>query len=88
MILFIIFMTTSVLAIEPLLTTCFIVQIFMYYLTFRTKYAIDLPFMWCSSCSEKRHVRFHLGNGLFSCFIIFCIVLDFFRAIIKKDGLF
>ena len=73
---------------DPLMTFIFIIQIFNMYLMFRVKFAIELPFFWCSSCSERRHLKFHFCNGFFAVFTIFCDVLDLFRSMITKNGLF
>ena len=73
---------------EPMMTLIFLVQMFLFYLFFRTKYAISLPLMWCTSCSERRHLRFHFCNGFFCVLVIFCDVFDIFRSAITKNGLF
>lgn len=74
--------STEYFTVEPLMTLIFISQGFLFYLVFRTKYAISKPLMWCTSCTERRHLRFHFCNGLFSFFVIFCDVLDLFRSAI------
>ena len=60
----------------------------MFYLTFRIKYAIRLPFMWCSTCTERRHLRFHFFNGLFSVFTVIVIIIDWVLSGTKNEGLY
>ena len=79
--------STDAFADEPFMTLIFLVQIFLIYHVFRTKYAMALPLMWCMSCNERRHLRFHFCNGFFCVFIIFVDVLDIFRSAITKNGL-
>lgn len=80
--------STSAFSDEPLMTLIFLTQIYFFYLMFRVKYAIDLPLLWCWSCNEPRHIRYHFCNGFFAAFTIFCDILDFFRSMIPKTGLF
>ena len=73
---------------EPLMTLIFLGQTYLVYLMFRVRFAIGLSFLWCGSCTESRHLRFHFFNAFYAAFTIFVDLLDFFRAMIPKDGLF
>ena len=75
--------STSVLTDDPLLTLIYMLQSLFFYMMFRTKYAIQLPFMWCSSCSERRHLRFHFCNVMFSILVIVIDCFDFVKAMTK-----
>ena len=89
LLIIILFQAANCFDFAPLLTVNFILQAVFYYLNFRVKYAVpNLPFMWCSSCSERRHIRFHFWNAFFAGFVILCDLLDIFRSAISKNGLF
>ena len=79
--------TTEILRDVPVMSLVFLCQTFNMYLMFRTKYAIELPFFWCSTCEEHSHLRFIFCNVLFAVFAILCDVFDFFRSVITKKGL-
>ena len=69
------------------MTLVFLGQMFCFYLLFRTKYAILRPLMWCTSCNERRHLRFLFCNAVFCSLVIFIDVFDFFRSTVTQDGL-
>ena len=80
--------TTSYTDLAPFLGLLFMVQYVMLYFFLRVRYAIQLPLMWCCSCTEQRHLRFHTFVGLFSIFVLICDAYDMFKAMVSQDGLY
>ena len=71
----------------PIATLFLFAQLPMLYFSLRVRFAIQLPFIWCSTCTEHRHMQFLFWHGMFQVIIIAGEVYDIFRSMLGKNGL-
>ena len=71
----------------PFMATLFLLQPASLYFFLRIRFSIQLPLLWCWSCTEQGHMRYHLCTGLFAGFVVFCDLLDIIRSLFMHTGL-
>ena len=69
---------------KPILSSLFVAQPVLLYFFLRIRYAIELPLMWCCTCTEHRHLQYHLFSACFAGFLIFCNVYSMIRSMIGE----